>query len=157
MRVPFHVGYVVSDLDAAMQDYGAAAGLTWARVTPRPVRVRVDEGSDPVSVDLLATYSQQGPPYVELIQEVRGGVWTDGPRGPRLDHLGYWCTDLAAETRRLLEQPGTASVLAVDPMGQPTRFAYLRPPSGGPWVELVDERVKPDLLAWVAGQVYQVR
>ena len=31
-----------------------------------------------------------------------------------------------------------ASVEAVDAEGRPTRFAYLRPPSGGPWIELVD-------------------
>ena len=32
-----------------------------------------------------------------------------------------------------------ASVEAVDAEGRPTRFAYLRPPSGGPWIELVDK------------------
>lgn len=152
----YHVGYVVDDIHRAMADYSAAAGLTWSDVAPRPLRVRVDEGADPVEVELLATYSRQGPPHVELIQELRGGVWAGGHHGARLDHVGYWEPDLAGATARLRAAGCTASVAAVDPQGRPTRFAYLRPPSGGPWLELVDEAVKPELLAWIAGEPYRV-
>lgn len=153
----FHVGYVVDDIAAAMAAYSAPLGLTWATVTPRPLCVRVDEAGDPVEVELLATYSQQGPPYVELIQELRGGVWTGGRHGARLDHLGYWEPDRAGAATRLRAAGCAASVQGLDADGLPSRFTYLRPGAGGgPWIELVDEQVKPELLAWIAGGDYVV-
>ena len=151
----YHVGYVVEDIHAAMGDYTAAAGLTWSEVALRSLRVRLD-GGDPVEVELLAAYSRQGPPYVELIQELRGGVWTGGHHGARLDHIGYWEPDLAGTTARLHAAGCTASVAAVDADDRPTRFTYLRPPSGGPWLELVDTAARPELLDWIAGQPYRV-
>jgi len=152
----FHVGYVVDDIRQAMAEYGDATGLTWAQPTLRPVRVLVDEDTEPVEVQLWATYSQQGPPHLELIQEVRGGVWGGVNGSLRLDHVGYWESDLRAGTARLMSIPGTAAVRAVDEQGRPSRFAYFRPPSGGPWLELVEERVRPELSAWIQGEPYRV-
>lgn len=151
----YHVGYVVDDIEAAMAHYGAALGLSWAVVTPRVLRVVVDGADTPKDVELLATYSVQGPPYVELIQELSGGVW--GPGSRRLDHLGYWVDDLPAAFAELSAKGLDASVQAVDAHDCPIRFSYQRASSQtGPWIELVDRAVRPALLAWVSGSSYDV-
>ncbi|GAA0828059.1 VOC family protein [Streptosporangium amethystogenes subsp. fukuiense] len=151
----FHYGLVVDDIERAMAEYAAALGLTWADVATRAVRVAGADGGEPVDAVLLATYSRQGPPYVELIQDVRGGVWSGASR---LDHIGYWVPDLAEGLAGLEASGFTASVQAVDGDGRPTRFGYRRPPSGtGPWIELVDLAVRPQLLAWIEGGGYDVR
>jgi hypothetical protein len=151
----YHVGYVVDDIEIAMAHYSKALGLTWAVVTPRSLRV-VASGSDtPQSVELLATYSVQGPPYVELIQELSGGVWGSGAL--RLDHLGYWVDDLAGSFAQLRADGLDASVQAVDEHDCPIRFSYQRASSdSGPWIELVDRAVRPGLMAWVNGGSYDV-
>lgn len=151
----YHVGYVVDDIQAAMAHYGKALGLTWAVVTPRSLRVVVDGSETPQEVELLATYSVQGPPYVELIQELSGEVWGGGARC--LDHLGFWVDDLAGAFAELRSEGLDASVQAVDDHGCPIRFSYQRGASpSGPWIELVDRSVQPALLAWVTGGSYEV-
>lgn len=151
----YHVGYVVDDIQAAMAHYGKALGLTWAVVTPRSLRVVVDGSETPQEVELLATYSMQGPPYVELIQELSGDVWGRGARC--LDHLGFWVDDLAGAFAELRSEGLDASVQAVDDHGCPIRFSYQRGASqSGPWIELVDRSVQPALLAWVTGGSYEV-
>lgn len=146
----YHVGYVVDDIEKAMAGYAATAGRTWSEIRPRPLRVRVDDSEEIVEVELLAAYSQPGPPYVELIQDVRGGIWSGGAHGgARLDHLGYWESDLAGRVAALRAAGCTEIVHAVDDDGNPNRFAYVRSPGGGPWLELVDESVRPELMAWI--------
>ena len=151
----YHVGYVVDDIEAAMADYGRALGLTWAVVTPRSLRVVVDGSETPQEAELLATYSVQGPPYVELIQELSGSLW--GREAGRLDHLGFWVDDLAGAFAELSAQGLDTSVQAVDDHGCPIRFSYQRASSeSGPWIELVDSSVRPALMAWVTGGSYEV-
>lgn len=151
----YHYGFVVDDIETAMEVYAAALDLEWSSVVPRDVRVVVD-GAEPVDVRLLAAYSRGGAPHVELIQELEGDVWSRGARG--LHHLGYWVTDLDAEFDRLRECGMDSSVRCVDDAGVPQRFSYQRASSvaGGPWVELVDETVRPQLMAWIGGGAYDL-
>lgn len=151
----YHYGFVVEDIEVAMATYGAPLGLTWAPVATREVRVVVDGGT-PTDVRLLATYSQQGAPYVELIQELEGDVWGHGALG--LNHIGFWVPDLAEGVETLRASGMDACVQAVDADGEPTRFSYqsLRGAAGLPWVELVDEAVKPQLMDWICGNDYVV-
>ncbi|GAY08334.1 VOC family protein [Pseudonocardia sp. N23] len=149
----YHVGYVVDDIEKAMAGLSATAGRTWSEIRPRPLRVQVDDDPTVIEVELLAAYSRPGPPFVELIQDVRGGIWSGGAHGgARLDHLGYWERDLPGRVAALRAAGATQLVHAVDDDGNPTRFAYLRAPGGGPWLELVDESVEPELMAWIEGR-----
>lgn len=152
----YHYGFVVDDIESAMATYGEPLHLTWAPVSTRRVRVVVDGAGPPVDVRLLATYSQQGPPYVELIQELDGDIWSQGSLG--LNHVGFWVPDLAAGFERLRAAGLDASVQAVDEDGEPTRFSYQHAPggSGAPWVELVDVAIKPQLTDWICGNAYVV-
>ena len=72
--------------------------------------------------------------------------------------LSSVASSLAADFARLSACGLTSSVQSVDDEGRPSRFSYQRPPSGGgPWIELVDESVRPDLLAWISGERYVIR
>ena len=152
----YHYGIVVDDIDAAQGVYGASLGLTWAPVATREVRVVVDGGTQPIDVRLLATYSQQGPPYIELIQELDGDVWSHRSLG--LNHVGYWVPDLTEGFERLRAAGLEARVRAVDEHGEPPRFSYQSVPGAlaAPWVELVDVAIRPQLLDWVCGNEYRV-
>jgi hypothetical protein len=82
----FHVGYVVSDLDEAMEQLTVSAGLSWASTRTLPTTLRTPAGE--VSATVCLTYSVQGPPYLELIEEQPGTIWGNEHRG--FHHLGYW-------------------------------------------------------------------
>jgi hypothetical protein len=128
-----HVGVVVADLDAALALLGPALGLTWAAT-----RV-VDVGG----AELRLSYSQQGPPYLELL-EVAG----DFPLArPGLHHVGYWSYDLPQDRGRLV-RAGMRVVLDGTCFGR--SFVYLD--AGGQlMIELTDVSRRDALVSWIAG------
>jgi hypothetical protein len=78
----YHVGLTVADLDAAMSQYAEAFGFTWRSVHESTMDVLVEGRAR--RAQLAVTYSVQGPPYLELIQERHGSVWgADGFAHPR--------------------------------------------------------------------------
>jgi len=93
-ETPFQVGIFVQDLDAAMAQVGSALGLTWSEISSR----ELEEGGR-----LRVVFSKQGPPHIELIEGPPGSPW-DSTAGPRIDHLGYWSDDFAAERDRLVRE-----------------------------------------------------
>lgn len=127
---PFYqVGIIVPDLAAAMAELGEALGLTWGAVAtadyePAPIRF---------------VFSVQGPPHIELIEGPPNGPWgSDG--GPRLDHIGYWSSDVGADKREL-ERRGLAVDVDGEMLGNPI-FSYHRAPTCGMRVELVSDAVR---------------
>jgi catechol 2,3-dioxygenase-like lactoylglutathione lyase family enzyme len=128
-----HVALVVADLDAAIASLGPALGLTWASI--RVVDVGVAE--------LRLSYSQQGPPYLELL-EASGRFPT---AEPGLHHIGYWSNDLA-ENRDTLVRAGMRVVL--DGMLFGRSFVYL---DAGDrlLIELTDAKRRPAILRWISG------
>jgi hypothetical protein len=110
----WQVGVVVGDLEAAMDEMGRALGLTWGEVKVR------DELGPPLRV----VFSDQGPPYFELIEGPPGSHW-DGSAGSRLDHLAYWTDDLADERERL-ESEGLPVVVDGEAHGLPVNYHELR-------------------------------
>jgi hypothetical protein len=87
---------------------------------------------------LLVQFSAAGPPYVELLQGDSGGPWDAGGR-PRLDHLGYWVDDRAAERARLEE----AGFAAIDYAASAAHYHVL--PRTGLRVEPIDTRQRDRL------------
>lgn len=120
-----HVGIVVEDLEAAMEEMTALFGLEWTAPQERPDRDRT-----------LRVAFSTSTPRIELIQGNEGGIWsTEG--GPRIDHLAFWTDTDAAEARGAArgaerEAGGTASWGG--------KWAYLRLPATGARVELCDTR-----------------
>jgi Glyoxalase/Bleomycin resistance protein/Dioxygenase superfamily len=144
----FHVGYVVPDLDEAMQRLAASAGLRWAATRRLPVTLRTPASEISTQVDL--TYSVQGPPHLELIAVQPGTVW--GSEHCGLHHLGYWSGRFADDIDALTRAGFELEAGAVDEHGALARFAYLREPHTGLRVELRDEARRLATEQWLRGE-----
>jgi catechol 2,3-dioxygenase-like lactoylglutathione lyase family enzyme len=124
-----HVGIVVPDLEAAMEEMSRLLGLDWTDVQTRPDGDRV----------LRVAFSTSAP-RIELIQGNPGGIWTTDS-GPRIDHMAFWIKDFEATSAAAddiglqREAGGTASWGG--------RWAYVRGAATGARVELCDERGRP--------------
>ena len=142
----YHIGLIVPDLHAAMAQYTATFGFGWATVHESTPEVMVD--GERRQAQIAVTYSIQGPPYLELVQERRGSIW--GADGLALTHVGFWAEDLGAGRRALDESGLAARVRDADRDGRPARFSY-HPFAGGLWIELVHTSFKEQLADWIAG------
>lgn len=93
----FHIGIVVDDLDAALEEIGKALGYEWCPVFGIETPVVLPDRT--LTVDLRFTYSRTQP-RVELIRAMPGTPWV-----PAMDsgihHAGYWSDDMARDGRRL--------------------------------------------------------
>lgn len=132
----YHSGLVVEDLAEAIGRYGDLLGLRFAQPRHSVLDVVVD--GEPRRAELLVSYSLQGPPYLELIEDLSGGVW--GPLG--MSHIGFWTPDLDASAERFADAGWPARVVG-------DRFTY-HEGDGGIWTELVSTAFEPQLLAWLA-------
>ena len=124
----YHIGLTVPDLGLAMEQYTATFGFSWAPTHESRPEVIVD--GERRQAEIAVTYSIQGPPYLELVQERRGSIW--GADGLALTHVGFWAEDLDAGRD-----------------GHPARFSY-HPFAGGLWIELVHTSFKAQLADWIA-------
>jgi catechol 2,3-dioxygenase-like lactoylglutathione lyase family enzyme len=136
----FHVGIVVPDVEAALETYSDAFGFHWTELR-RSSPQEVMAGGQRVSTEIRACYSVEGPPHVELIEDVTGNVWGDSAYG--LNHTGYWADDITTARDRL-ERSGLPAIV-FDAGSTPPRFSYHRA-ANGMWVELVGPGFRPRLL-----------
>jgi hypothetical protein len=134
MKPFFQAGIVVPDLKRAMQELSDALDVHWAEPVERQF-----EGSP-----LRMVFSVDGPPYLELIEGPAGSPW-DTTGGPRLDHLGYWSDDIAADRDRFAADGINAEVY-VPPAGG-VGYGYFRAPATGLRIKLTDSRVRAESFA----------
>ena len=141
---PFHVGYIVADVDEAMAQLSAATGVTWH--PPQVFSLDINMGSERVGFDVRFTYSKEGPVQLEVAEGPAGTLWdVDDYGGP--NHNGHWTNDLVGDIDRLTA--GGFDLLysgAGDDPG-PQGFAMLQAPSGMR-VELIDDVMLPMFEAW---------
>lgn len=130
MKPYFQVGFVVPDLEAAMEELAAGLGVEMLGPHERDVGGGL----------LRIAFARTPPPYVELIEGFPGSLW-EVTAGPAIHHLGYWSDDLDADSARL---EAAGMVLELD-LG----FArYHRPgTAAGARVELIDAGFRPDFMA----------
>lgn len=141
----YHVGVVVPDVRAAMEMYTTALGFTWSPVGDTTLDVLVD--GRPRSARIAATYSREGPPYLELVEELDGGVWATEALG--LQHVGLWTDDLAGSISRFDSAGFPGRVRHTPAEGQPPLFSY-HDGGAGLWWELVSTAFRPRLEARLA-------
>ncbi len=146
----YHAGVVVPDARAAMQQYTDAFGFTWTGLGTSTFDVRVD--GHVREARIAATYSREGPPYLELVEELSGGVWAAGALA--LNHVGFWTDDLAGTLRRLDAAGFPGRVRHAPASGEPELFSYHETGSGT-WWEVVSTAFRPRLQARLdlAGEV----
>lgn len=97
---PYHAGFVVPDLEAAVADFEVKLGYTF---NP-PVTLEVHEIEDRLSgitgpAEMRVTYTKQGPFRLEVIEAHGQGVFAPG--GPGVHHLGVWESDPPGRLRQL--------------------------------------------------------
>ncbi|TAL00850.1 MAG: VOC family protein [Rhodospirillaceae bacterium] len=144
----FHVANRVDDLDAAMAEMGRCAGLTWASIERQSMPVWMpDTGLK--TIELVWTYSIEGPVHIELVKFPAGSIW-EGTDLVNAHHFGYWCDDIGATTEALLACGWSLEFAGNPPSERQSRFAILSSPSGYR-MELVNARGKSRYERWWAG------
>jgi len=83
-----------------MEQYSDAFGFGWATVRESTHAVVVD--GEQRQAQIAVTYSVQGPPYLELIEERRGA--SGEADGLALTHVGFWAEDISAPCGRSTPQ-----------------------------------------------------
>jgi hypothetical protein len=136
----YHVGIVVPDVKAAMAHFTDLLGITWGPVVETEAYpVREGDGTERIVPNTLC-YSTE-PPYLELVQEVRGTVWECNEHS-NLHHIGVWTDALPADSATYTELRCPLQLCGRDDDGALVQFAYHRDPLGVR-IELVDLAMKP--------------
>jgi hypothetical protein len=142
----FHVGIVVDDLDASLEELTGLFGYQWC--SPMAVRTPVRLATGETELDLRFTYSATTP-RVEVIQSMAGTLWVPAS-GSHIHHLGYWSDDVEADAVHLAERGHVGEATGVRPDGTAV-WAYHKSPNG-PRIELVSRQIQPGLEQyWAAG------
>ena len=94
----FHVGFIVSDLDAAMSDFQAALGIEWRAPVDALVPLFGPDGV--IESSVYSVYSEGGPRAIELVQSGRRAL-VAGNGGVSFHHLGFWADRLTSSSRDL--------------------------------------------------------
>lgn len=135
----FHFGIRVPCLESAMEDIGAALGITWRPINESVVQASTPEGGTREFV-ARSVYSAGGVPGLELGEERELAEPYPPPvkKIPNL-HLGVWVDDLASESARLVAHGWPLAGALLDEDGKPHRTAMHTTPYSFA-VELMDIR-----------------
>ncbi|MFI1031685.1 VOC family protein [Streptomyces sp. NPDC020951] len=139
----YHTGIVVPDIEAGKARMSEVAGYRWTDTLTADVQVRLADGERVLR--LRYAYSLDAP-HIELVQEIPGTPWTAAER-IATHHLGYFCDDVQATSKRLEEAGFPLEACAIVD-GAPAVFAYHLDPSGVR-IEIVDRARIPDLDAYL--------
>jgi len=146
----FHVGFIVPELVAAMEQLQAALGIEWRAPIDAIVPLRGPDGV--VEADVFSVYSEGGPPAIELVQSVPGTALA-GNGGVSFHHLGFWTDRLADSSHDLDAHGWPCAATVAGPDANPSRFTLQQSPHGF-YVELFDIATPrhADLLTSASGE-----
>jgi hypothetical protein len=123
------IGYVVTDLDAAMATWVELGVGPWFVLRGLPMAASYR--GEPCETTLSVAWSNSGEMQIELIQQLDEvpSVFTEflAARGPGYHQIAYWATDFEA-TMREVESAGWPVVWSGGE-GYGVRFAYVEPPN----------------------------
>jgi len=117
----WHIGIVVEDIQVAIADFSELFGLHFAE--PLTYAADIEDLGQRATKEMTFVYSDEGPPYLELIQAQPTGLWS--PQYQGLHHIGVWQEGFEAQAASLLQlghradarvfrPDGTLSVLYLD-------------------------------------------
>lgn len=146
----WHVGIVVPDLDAAMDEFTRASGVSFTSTLDREVAVETAAGPESGRVRWAASRGEQ--PDWEVIEQ-RDGFWSVGRNGgAALHHIAYWSDDLESDIAHYREAGHVLEAQGRDDEGR-VRFVYLVGPSGVR-IELGARYTQQSWDEWVGGGDY---
>lgn len=142
----YHVGHLVPDLRQAMDVLGRRLQITWAAPFEMESGFETGDGRPDSDVVRIA-FSQQGPPYLELIEVVArpGSIFAE-PSAGGVHHLGYYAERWRDEVARLV-----ADGMEVERRG--SGVAFVRDPVTGTRVEVVSFRGREFLTRILSGDM----
>ena len=137
----YHVGVIVPDLEAAMDELGRRFACDWRDPATATVRVR-DQGGDRILSPRVAFSAQSDPIALELIEAIPGTVWRVGERS-QLHHFGLYVESVEAAIEEL--GPAlTVEMAGLDREGMLAGFCYVND-GLGVRMELVERGGLPPL------------
>ena len=95
----YHVGIVVDDFEAVKKFFAESSGVVWGPVVQTTTEILLPSG--PLDYETCLCFSVNEP-RLELIQSVAGTPMQPSSSG--IHHLGYWCEDVAATSKGLVDQ-----------------------------------------------------
>ena len=118
----YHVGIIVPDMEAAMEELGRRFGCGWRDPSTATVRVR-DEGGDRILTPRVTFCDQSTPIALELIEALPGTLWDVG-ESSQLHHFGLYVENVQAAIDEL--GPGmTVEMAGLDRDGMLAGFCYV--------------------------------
>ena len=142
----FHVGFLVNDLDSAMESFGSAFGVTWTVPDIGTVAAWEEDRGD-FTLGLKIAYSKQGPPYVELLQSQESGLYARS-QGEGFHHVGLWEPDCETRQAEFISR-GMEPIHTQFTADRDIIVSYFDPEKmHGVMLELVDMARKPIMETW---------
>lgn len=140
----FHIGHLVPDLLAAMEILGRSMQLTWAAPFEMNTGFERPDGSaddQPVRI----AFSNQGPPYLELIEivPVAGAIFAE-PAAGGMHHFGYYAQRWRDDVARLVDDGWELERTGAG-------VAFVREPGTGTRVEVVSYKGRDFLRQVLSG------
>ncbi|MFI6047424.1 VOC family protein [Nocardia sp. NPDC051321] len=141
----YHFGVVVADLHKAMNELTELLGLEWLEPARSGHQVS-DDNATPLGP--MMTFSKQGPPYFELLEQVPNTIWAE----TGLHHVGFYAADVHAESRRLAEAGHPLEAAAVVLSGDTEPGVCYHRTSDGMLLEMIEQgRGAPALTYYLGG------
>jgi len=145
----FHVGILVNDLDAAIKRFSEVMDVSFVE----PVVAHVDyleESWRTSPCDLRVAYTNQGPPYIELLEAQGDGIY-GVHQGEGVHHVGVWDPDCEARLEALQKRGMRTEAIQFTP-DRRIIVAYFYPGHlHGTRLEIVDEGRREMMERWFAG------
>jgi hypothetical protein len=136
----YHVGIVVTDIDAARTRLSTLLGVSWGPLLRLDATDYRDGAGNDLTLPTTMCYSV-GDPCLELIEEVPGSVWVRNEHS-NLHHIGFWSEGLAEDSTGLAGGGCPMQLCGRAGQAAPVSFAYHRDNVLGVRVELVDASMR---------------
>lgn len=147
----FHIGVIVPDLAKAMETYSRVLGLTFTQ--PAWNTVPWLEDPEPHEQLVHVAFSEDGPPYYELIEATGTGIF--GPQQEaQILYLGIWEEDMDARMKILAEQGIGLDAVARTGEGATPDWIITKPDLLGIRLEYVNTADRSGIERWVHTGVF---
>ena len=144
----YHIGIVVSDLEAAKAHLSELLGITWGNEMHLEVNAARDADGNDVEVPFHLCYSREEP-HIELVQEVPGTIWVRNEHS-NLHHLGVWSDAVPGDSAALAANRCPLSIAGRLGDVAPAQWVYHRDELGFN-IELVDSATKEQSQQYMCG------
>jgi hypothetical protein len=95
----FHIGLLAPDIDAAKEALSELLGVSFRETLTFPVVF--ERGSERTTYEVISTFSNEGPPFIELVQEHDDGGPLSRTDSVGLSHIGLWEASLEERVNAL--------------------------------------------------------